>query len=398
MLIVPRMLKYILFTTVLLAQERIVKDPGVITTRQAITPAGLQSVFDGRVYGVAFGKTSSEVWVLHAREITLVDWRANKALAHIAFEGSAGLGGIRYDASADRALVTISNHGEAELWSVRRDGSHTAWKLGASANSGALAATGRIAVIPLIHGNMLAIADLQKGTVRTVKTAIAPFGAAINHDSTIAYVSNWGGRVPKDGDLTAPTGHSAGADRVVVDERGIASTGTVSRIDLGLWERSKNQISVGLHPTAVAWDEPTGRLYVANGNEDSISVIDTNQNKVVQTFALQPFSRKVAGVAPTALAIADDGLALYVACGGINAIAVLNPADGRQRGLIPTAWYPNSLSIEDGHLAIGTLLGVGSGWQGDPKKRYVHSERGSIHVLPIPDAAATGVVHERPSL
>src|ERR1035438_10386776 len=107
MLIVPRMLKYILFVTVLCAQERVVKDPGVITTRQAITPAGLQSVFNGRVYGVAFGKTSSELWVLHAREITLVDWRANKVLARVPFEGAAGLGGIRYDASADRALVTI---------------------------------------------------------------------------------------------------------------------------------------------------------------------------------------------------------------------------------------------------------------------------------------------------
>ena len=93
MLIVPRMLKYILFVPVLCAAAqdvRVVKDPGVITTRQAITPAGLQSVFNGRVYGVAFGKTSSEVWVLHAREITLLDWRANKALAHIHLRARPG--------------------------------------------------------------------------------------------------------------------------------------------------------------------------------------------------------------------------------------------------------------------------------------------------------------------
>ena len=113
-LIVPRMLKYILSITVLChlcAQERTVPDPGVITTRQAITPAGLQSVFNGRVYGVAFGKTFHELWVLHRGEISLVDWDANKTLTHIAFEGSAGLGGIYYDASADRALVDIVNHG-----------------------------------------------------------------------------------------------------------------------------------------------------------------------------------------------------------------------------------------------------------------------------------------------
>jgi YVTN family beta-propeller protein len=386
MLIVHRMPKSVLLIALLSAasaQQRTISDPGVITTRQAITPAGLQSVFNGRVYGVAFGKTPDELWVLHAHEISLVDWRDNKSLAHIPFEGAAGLGGIRYDPSADRALVNIANRGEAELWSVRRDGSHVAWKLGASANSGALAASARIAVVPLIHGNTLAIADLVKGTVRSVKTGIAPFGAALNHDSTIAYVSNWGGRAPKSGDLTA----RSGADQVVTDERGLASSGTVSRIDL-VMGKVENSIPVGLHPTAILWDEPLARLYVANGNEDSISVVDTNRNKVVQTFALQPFSHKVAGVAPTALALSEDGTSLYVACGGINAVMVLSPGDGKQRGLIPTAWYPNSLSITEGHLAIGTLLGVGSGYSDNkPTHRYVHADRGSIHVLPIPSAA-----------
>ncbi len=380
--------KYLLFATILataFAQQRTITDPGVITTRQAITPAGLQSVFNGRVYGVAFGKTPDEVWVLHAHAVDLLDWRANKSLAHIAFEGAAGLGGIRYDPSADRALVNIANKGEAELWSVRRDGSHVSWKLGASANSGALAASDRIAVVPLIHGNTLAFADLSKGTVRTVKTEIAPFGAAISHDSTIAYVSNWGGRAPKPGDLTAPTGRVAGADQVVTDERGIASSGTVSRIDL-IMGKIEQSIPVGLHPTAIIWDEPSARLYVANGNQDSISVIDTNQNKVVQTFVLQPFRRKTPGVAPTALAF-SEGI-LYVACGGINAVAVLDSKDGKQRGLIPTGWYPNSLSIADGHLAIGTLLGVGPGFSDNkPTHRYVHADRGSIHVLPIPSEA-----------
>ena len=37
---------------------RSVTDPGVVTTRQTITPAGVQTIFDGRVYGVAFGASS----------------------------------------------------------------------------------------------------------------------------------------------------------------------------------------------------------------------------------------------------------------------------------------------------------------------------------------------------
>ena len=38
-----------------ISRSRGVTDPGVVTTRQAITPAGVQSVFDGRVYGITFG-------------------------------------------------------------------------------------------------------------------------------------------------------------------------------------------------------------------------------------------------------------------------------------------------------------------------------------------------------
>lgn len=61
-----------LFAAVLRSQEprqpvRGVTDPGVITTGQAITPAGVQSVFEGRVYGITFGETDADVWVLTGR-------------------------------------------------------------------------------------------------------------------------------------------------------------------------------------------------------------------------------------------------------------------------------------------------------------------------------------------
>ena len=54
----------------------------------------------------------------------------------------------------------------------------------------------------------------------------------MNKGSTVAYVSNWGGRFPQPKDTTSPTGNKPDADRVVVDKRGIASTGTVARVDL----------------------------------------------------------------------------------------------------------------------------------------------------------------------
>ncbi|MGH9628676.1 MAG: bifunctional YncE family protein/alkaline phosphatase family protein, partial [Bryobacteraceae bacterium] len=243
------------------------------------------------------------------------------------------------------------------------------------------------AVVPLIYNNELAVVDLETRTIRgKVKTEIAPFGAVINKEGKTAYVTNWGGRIPSPDDLTAPTGLSEDADRVVVDERGIASTGTVTRIDLSAMQ-STHTIPVELHPTAIVWDEPRHRVYVANGNKDSVSVIDSRQNKVVQTISIQPFPRQVNGIAPAALAVSPDGGTLYVACGGINAVVVVKTETGKIDGMIPTAWYPSGLAVsEDGsRLAITALLGVGSGWRDEPSKRFVHAYRGSVAVIDIPD-------------
>src|SRR5262249_22029660 len=160
----------------------------------------------------------------------------------------------------------------------------------------------------------------------------------INAAGTVAYVSNWGGRFPGPSDSTA----TSGGDQVVVDDRGIASSGTVSRIDLPS-QQATHSIEVGLHPTALAWDEKHERLYVANGNSDSISVIDTATNRVTNTFEIRPFRQKAHGIAPTALAVSSDGSRLFVACGGINAIAVYDAGRNSLLGLIPTAWYPNSI-------------------------------------------------------
>jgi YVTN family beta-propeller protein len=190
----------------------------------------------------------------------------------------------------------------------------------------------------------------------------------------------------KDGDLTLPTGLDPKADKVVVDERGIASTGTVVRIDLDTL-RVTHAVNVGLHPTAIAWDEPRARLYVANANTDSISIIDTKAAELTATMSIKPFGLDLKGVAPSSIAVLPDGKQICVALGGLNAVAIIDVETQSVRGYIPTAWYPNHLAVSaDGRqLAVATLLGVGSGWQSAPARRYVHSYRGTVNVLPLPD-------------
>lgn len=368
---------------------RSVTDPGVVTTRQAITPAGVQTVFTGRVYGVTFGALSSELWVLNAGDLYKLDWKANRSVETVTLGGSPGLQALRYDAASRRALFAENSRG-AGVQLVATSGSRRETlgaQLGTSL-SGSFDVAAGIAVVPLTANNKIAVVNTENSrVVGFAPTGIAPFGAVISRDASTAYVSNWGGRVATKADRTARTGFAADADAVVIDGRGVASTGTVTRIDIAK-RTATHTIPVGLHPTALAWDEKTARLYVANSNSDSVSVIDTAKQVVTRTIPVQPFAAKVNGVAPTALALSPDGKRLYVACGGINAVAVVDIAASRVDGLIPTPWYPNAIaaSADGTKLAVTALLGVGSGWREEKRKRFVHAYRGTVNVIDVPDA------------
>lgn len=387
--------------------RRAVTDPGVITTGQAITPAGVQSVFSGRVYGVSFGATDDEIWVLTGRnqsarpEVYHLDWLSNGVKGRWTLDGTPALQGLVFDPARKSPLVGVTippkaagNRAGGAVQLLRHDGTTfvpIAADLGRHLAGGPrVASSGGRAVMPLVFDNALALVQADSGQVLgTIKTGgVAPFGAALAADGRVAWVSNWGGRWPTDRDTTLPTGLDPQADRVVVDERGIASTGTVVRVDLDT-QKVTDTIDVGLHPTAIAWDEPRARLFVANANADSVSVIDTAVRRVTATIALQPFGLSLNGIAPTALAVSPDGATVYVALGGLNAVAVVDVTARRLRGLIPTAWYPSQIVLNgDGtKLAIATLLGVGSGAQEQPAGRQVHAYRGSVNVIEVPDAA-----------
>ncbi len=256
-------------------------------------------------------------------------------------------------------------------------------------NSGAPGFGGGVMVMPVTANNRVAVIDIQTGKTRGfVDTGIAPFGAVVNRAGTVAYVSNWGGRKPVKGERTAMAGTKADADAVLVNEIGVTASGTVTRIDLTAMKATKT-IAAGLHPNGLVLDENGGRLYVANNNSDSVTVIDTKTNEVLRQIPLKPFAVDAPGIAPTAVALSPDGRRLFVACGGINAVVVVDTASSRVEGMIPTGWYPGAVRVSpDGkQLAISSLLGTGSGWRDKPNERFVHSYRGSVHVVEMPDAA-----------
>ena len=92
---------------------RAVTDPGVITTRQTITPAGVQTVFDGRVFGLTFGSSEDELWVLAGARgsgpnVYRMDWRENVVKDRWELQGTPALQGLALDPVRNTPLVGIT--------------------------------------------------------------------------------------------------------------------------------------------------------------------------------------------------------------------------------------------------------------------------------------------------
>ncbi|MFN2571151.1 MAG: bifunctional YncE family protein/alkaline phosphatase family protein [Gemmatimonadales bacterium] len=400
--------------------RRVVPDSGVVVNNQQVTPAGVQSVFADRVMGVRFGKTPDEIWVSVHGAVYRLSWRDNATVTSATLDGRAGVQGVAVDRLSGRAYVTTVGRLPADIARSRIPGSEqlartqsVAHLLAYDNDSGAVRfaspALGdyiagspalarranrsghRVIVVPLPANDSLAVLDADDGSLlRKIGLGVLPVAAVVREDGAVAYVTNLGGRKPRRGDRAARQCCDPFAELVRVDARGIAQPGSVTKIDLVAGAVTR-VISVGRHPTGIAWDERSARLYVANSNSDTVSVIDTRRDSVIGAIAIAPFRERKIGFAPTAVALSPDAATLYVTIGGINAVALYALPGGRFRGLIPTGWYPSSVDVSaDGHtLAVGTLFGVGSG-QGRNvglTGRYVHSYRGSVNVIAVPTDA-----------
>ena len=109
------------------------------------------------------------------------------------------------------------------------------------------------------------------------------------------------------------------------------------------------EIATGSHPIALLLDRPQQRLFVANGDSDTISVIDTARDEVSDTILLRPEDvRGLPGVVPTGLALAPDGRRLYATLGEMNAVAVIDLSESKPAtlaGYLPVGWYPTALAV-----------------------------------------------------
>ena len=174
------------------------------------------------------GKT---VYIKNMSNLLVVDAASWTLLQTLSYPASgASMHGIAVSQDGTHVYVTGSGN-ELYDWAVATSGTVTYSRTislprGSDPCGLAISADGTKAYVCLSINNTLAVVNLASGTVsQQINVGIAPWNVVLSPDGNTAYVSDWGGRFPRGGDLTATSAGTA----VVIDSRGVAASGVLSR-------------------------------------------------------------------------------------------------------------------------------------------------------------------------
>jgi len=252
----------------------------------------------------------------------------------------------------------------------------------------ALSPDGRRLYVALNLSNRLAEIDAGTGKVlRLWDVGVAPYDVVLVGSK--AYVSNWGGKRPKPGDLTGPAGR--GTEVKVDPVRHIAIEGSVSVVDLAA-NKVTSEILTGLHASALAVTPNRRHVVCANAASDNLNVIDTRADKVIETIWVKQSPADLFGASPNALAFDAKGKTLYVANGTQNAVAVIafNPGRSKLLGLVPVGWFPGAVVYDAKRqsLCVANIKGIGSTKGRDRQSGGMgfnsHQYHGSLSLFRVP--------------
>ncbi len=182
-----------------------------------------------------------------------------------------------------------------------------------------------------------------------------PLAVAVSKDGTRGFVTLWNASEVVELDLVK---------------------GVVAR-RLPLLKTSEATVA-GTHPCALEFS-PDGRtMYVAMANRDAVAAVDVAPGKNGQTaFAVKGYfdtrlpGQSYFGAEPEALAVSADGRRLYVGNGAQDAVAVMDTTKLTEKaakkgfvepiGFVPTEWMPMSMGMAAGKLYVATAKGKGTG-------------------------------------
>jgi YVTN family beta-propeller protein len=356
----------------------------------AILTAGMNSLYDST--GVLDKAASTQFLFLYDvagpnKTSPILKQVIQQLNAHVGLVWAPNSQTLYAAGGCDDAVYGYSNNGSGFMQSakislghapdgcVSNAGNQTGLGLSVEPNAAGLAisADGKTLVAANNYNDSISVIDTATKTVR-YEYDLRPYATSGAPDGTK------GGTFPYSVVLNGTTAYVA-ADRdreiVVVNVSNPKAGSFVARIQL---EGNPNGMTLSADGST---------LYVAQDNQDQVSVIDTARNRVTHKIdtrgpAYLGLPDSTTGAAPTAIAINHANNMLYAVNAGSNSIAVI-PLSGRHAfttiGLIPTAYDPTDIAFS----ADGTWMYIINGKSNTgPNPGYGYGNLASIKYITFP--------------
>lgn len=123
------------------------------------------------------------------------------------------------------------------------------------------------------------------------------------------------------------------------------------------------EIAVGSHPNEITCSRNGKWVYVANANDNSVSIISTAEGKVVETLNAALYPNAPSGSTSNGVALSEDEKTLYIANADNNCLAVFdvsNPGKSISLGFIPVGWYPTNVKVVRKEILVTNGKGLTS--------------------------------------
>lgn len=240
--------------------------------------------------------------------------------------------------------------------------------------SAALAAP-KVYVANETDGTVSVIATDTRQTVRTIAVGAGAHNVQTSADGQRVWVTH-------NGTPPADAGHAAHQGMPAAAHAAMTTPGEVWAIDTAT-DTVVGKVTVGQHPAHVVVS-PDGRwVYVTNGGDNTVSVVDAGAMKVVATIATGAF--------PHGIRLSPDGRQAYVANLKGGTVSVIDTANRQQVASIPVGRGPAQVGFtDDERLAFVSLSQEDRVAVIDPKTRAVMRKvpvgDGPIQLFATPDS------------
>lgn len=128
-------------------------------------------------------------------------------------------------------------------------------------------------------------------------------------------------------------------------------------------EKITGSVAVGSHPNDMCLTKSGQYLFVANADDNSVSVVDTRKLSVIETLNTALYPDAAAGSTTNSVALSSDEKSLFIANADNNCLTVFDisvPGSAKSKGFIPAAWYPTCVRVVKNKILVSNGKGLTS--------------------------------------